>query len=309
MNVALLVLGALVTLVPTALSVGRPVLKAGTIIWVARVTIPLGFLLIQTALLATAIPAILEVLSLSGIATLCERVIHHMVVGGSTGALVGGVLSVGLGLATLRGVRIAKRNQLQAYVDEGIGTHLDGDDCTLVLLPTDASVAFAVPGSPPQLVLSVGAARRLSDAERQVVLEHERAHLRSRHFIDLALINAAGTGLGWIPGLSRGLGLWREALEWHSDDQAAVAVSSRSLVASTIKTWLGASPRTALSFDGVEHLTRRLDYLSGPPRESGVARLLTWAAVALLLASAGYLIVRWLIHAHVWTLGASFCPV
>lgn len=309
MNVALVALGVALLMVPSALAGRAPRIRAGFVVGFSRATVPSGLGLIMIGMLATAVPAALELASLSGLAALCERLIHHMVVGGRYGTLIGGVLSLMLVVAALRGVLRARRHQARAYVDEGIGTHLHSKESTLVVLPVDAHVAFATPGSPPQLVVSRGAVKDFPALQRQVVVEHERAHLAGRHHVDLRIIAAVLTALGWLPGIRRGMGLWREALEWAADDAAAKAVGSRASVAQTIEAWAGSSQVMSLSFGGTDRVARRLTYLSGPMPGACPVAAVTWAVVAVLWLGAGLLLARWLNHAHALAVGTAICPL
>jgi Zn-dependent protease with chaperone function len=100
----------------------------------------------------------------------------------------------------------------------------------LIVLPQDEAEAYAVAGRPGRIVVSRGLLRRLGPAERLVVLEHERAHLRRRHHrhaLTALLAAAANPCLAAMPGA---LGL---AIERWADEEAA-AMCGRAATASAL---------------------------------------------------------------------------
>ena len=94
----------------------------------------------------------------------------------------------------------------------------DGFSTELVVLPSDAADAYAVPGRPGRIVVSKGLMRRLSRLERLAVLEHERAHLRHAHHRYTLTAGLAATAGPWLAAVPAAVGL---AVERWADEDAA----------------------------------------------------------------------------------------
>ncbi|MFK0046300.1 M56 family metallopeptidase [Streptomyces sp. NPDC090741] len=65
-----------------------------------------------------------------------------------------------------------------------------GDD-PVVVLEERAADAFAMPGLPGRIVVSTGMLRSLDAGEREILLAHERAHLRGHHYLFTAAVQLA----------------------------------------------------------------------------------------------------------------------
>lgn len=93
-----------------------------------------------------------------------------------------------------------------------------GDVC---VIEHPAPVVYCLPMRSRPIILTTGALRQLAPEQVDAVLEHERAHLRRRHHLLLALVDALHTALSWsgtvrlarteLPGL----------IEMVADDDAA----------------------------------------------------------------------------------------
>lgn len=121
----------------------------------------------------------------------------------------------------------------------------------LVVLPSHVPAAYAVPGRPGHIVVSVGMLKCLDDDERRVLLAHERAHLRHRHD---RYVGVADVAVSAVPIL-RPLGTRvRFATERWADEAAAAEVGDRRLVARAIaKAALASSaqPASAMALGGL----------------------------------------------------------
>ena len=101
----------------------------------------------------------------------------------------------------------------------------------LVVLPSDEPKAYAVPGRPGHIVVSAGMLRRLDDDERRVLLAHERAHLHRAHHRYVLVADVAASAVPMLRPLRERV---RFATERWADEDAAVAVGDRRLVARAI---------------------------------------------------------------------------
>jgi hypothetical protein len=167
----------------------------------------------------------------------------------------------------------------------------------VIVVTDDAVDAYAVPGWPSRIVVTSGMLGALSQAERNVLVAHERAHASSCHYLFTAAARLAAAAnpllypLAWAVGYS---------VERWADEQAAAAAGSRSLAARTIAkaalaaaasparraasaTVLAMLPGPAIS-RGPGVVPRRVAALLAPPPRPRL--LLLAAAVALVAISA-----------------------
>ncbi|MFI5669861.1 M56 family metallopeptidase [Streptomyces sp. NPDC051704] len=129
---------------------------------------------------------------------------------------------------TARLVRGARRRWTQLRHVGKLAAEADGE---LVVLPDEHPDAYALPGSPGRIVVTTGMLRALSAPEREVLIAHERAHLRERHHLFTAVVDLAGLCHPALRSLREPLAY---ALERSADEAAALAVGSRPLAARAI---------------------------------------------------------------------------
>lgn len=91
--------------------------------------------------------------------------------------------------------------------------------------------AYAVGGRSGHVVVSTGMLAALDGAERQVLLAHERSHLRHHHHRYIALALVSGAAVPVLGFVTRRL---RLAVERWADEDAAAEVGDRRLVARAI---------------------------------------------------------------------------
>ncbi|MFD9370006.1 M56 family metallopeptidase [Streptomyces sp. NPDC060020] len=106
-----------------------------------------------------------------------------------------------------------------------------GSRSELVVLDEEHPDAYALPGRPGRIVITSGMLRALTGEEREVVLAHERAHLRGHHHLLVAVVELAAR---CHPGLRAVREPLRYALERSADESAARAVGDRRLTARAI---------------------------------------------------------------------------
>ncbi len=102
---------------------------------------------------------------------------------------------------------------------------------TLELMDTDEPLAYAVPGAPGHIVVSVGMLNRLRPDERVVLLAHEQSHLLRRHHRYLWMAHVASAAVPVLKPMRRQV---RFATERWADEDASAAVGDRRLVARAI---------------------------------------------------------------------------
>ncbi|MEU3312677.1 M56 family metallopeptidase [Streptomyces sp. NPDC006662] len=223
-------------------------------------------------------------------------------------ALAGAAL---LALAVLAAVRLAARRAgalwsaaLEAACLPGPGPVVVTDD--------PGAQAYAVPGLPGRIVISHGMLDALDPAGHEILLSHERAHLRHHHYAFVCLAQLAAAASPLLRPLARAVAYtverWAdEHAARHTGDRRAVAETvARAAIAAKRGRGPGRIPAAALGMLGRRHrpgmVPRRVAALLDPPPRR--RPLLLLAAAALLAATslcaleAAYDLHRFLELAH-----------
>ncbi|MFC0843588.1 M56 family metallopeptidase [Streptomyces noboritoensis] len=130
----------------------------------------------------------------------------------------------------------------------------------LVIVEERAADAFAMPGLPGRIVVSTGMLESLDAAEREILLAHERAHLRGQHYLFTAAVQLAAA----VNPLLRPLaGQVAYTLERWADEAAVLESGDRRRVAVTV----GKAALAAKNSGGRRRLpAAALGLLGGPRR-------------------------------------------
>ena len=107
------------------------------------------------------------------------------------------------------------------------------------VLDHPSPVAYSLPGWHSRVVLSAGMLELLEPDELAAVLEHERAHLRTRHDLMLLPFQAWVEALGAVPGVRMARQSVAELAEMLADDVAARRTRGDVLAAALAKVDLG----------------------------------------------------------------------
>ena len=163
----------------------------------------------------------------------------------------------------------------------------------LWVVPSDKPWCFVAGFLRPRLVVATAVVDALGPQALAAALAHETAHARrSDHLRRLAVDLASAVH---APGLGRrARRRWAEAAERVCDEEAAVMLNSRLVVAEALVRFQrlvngqAASPTTALSFGGHGGLERRVHALlaEAPRARRDAWRAWPWVAAAALVASA-----------------------
>ena len=212
---------------------------------------------------------------------------HYETPLGSWPGLVGLTLVAGLttmliattvrSFARTRRIRRSQLNALQL-----VGRRDPGG---FTVIEHEVPVAYCLPGSGSgTVVLSSAAVDLLDDHERELVLGHERSHLRARHDLALAYSGALARTFPWVPVFKDAHEQVAVLLEMAADDAASSPADRRTLAAAIVALGTGARPDTTLAASDTAALVRVRRLTSptrSPVRGLGV---LAGAAVALVLA-------------------------
>ena len=118
-----------------------------------------------------------------------------------------------------------------------------------------SAVAYSVPGWHSRVVLSAGPARPAHRPELAAVLEHERAHLRSRHDLLILPFQAWAASLGPVPGVQMARKAVAGLAEMLADDLALRRARPAVLASALAKVTLATAPSGADGADPGADLT------------------------------------------------------
>ncbi len=277
---------------------------------VQRIAIGLGVVVVQLGLVLAAVPTLLSATGGESAAHACHHLLGPVPPGGAVTGRASATASPALFAVAWVVHRRSRRLQRCARIEGWLGEHRRLPGATLVVLPTDAVVAYATPGSPPQVVVSRGLADGLGADELDAVVRHQLAHLRNRHHRDLALASVVDTTLGWIPGLRASMAALRLSIERAADEEAAERPGAREAIRrallKTTETMLGPVPAFTAAFT----LLARLDALALPPSDPNLRRrAAVFAPLAGLAAVAASGLLGWgAVSHHLFLDLLGVCP-
>jgi beta-lactamase regulating signal transducer with metallopeptidase domain len=155
-----------------------------------------------------------------------------------------------------------------------------GDEPDVAIVDHDAPAVYCLPCGRYQIVVSAGALSALTREQLRAVLAHERAHLRRRHHVILALATALARAFPRVPLLRQAQPELAVLAEMTADDTAARCHRRDDLAAAlVVLACVGARPAT-LAASGPEAIVRLQRILATQQPRAGLARL---AAIAGLV--------------------------
>ncbi|MDH6129547.1 M56 family metallopeptidase [Kitasatospora sp. GP82] len=125
-----------------------------------------------------------------------------------------------------------------------------------VVLEHDTPAAYCLPGPQPRVVLTSGTLAALTPDQLHAVLEHERAHLRGRHHLSLALTEGFARAFPGLPLARAARTQTADLLEMVADDHALRSCTPKALAAAMCEVAAGGVPQTALAAGGPTVLLR-----------------------------------------------------
>jgi Zn-dependent protease with chaperone function len=158
-----------------------------------------------------------------------------------------------------------------------------GHEPGVAIVDHDAPAVYCMPRGRYRIVISSGALAALTPQQFHAVLAHERAHLRFRHHLAVALATALARAFPRVPLLTQAQSQLAVLAEMAADDTAARCHRPEDLAAAlVILANAGARPAT-LAASGPEAIARLQRILATQqPRK----RIPTLAAVAGLIPAA-----------------------
>jgi Zn-dependent protease with chaperone function len=158
----------------------------------------------------------------------------------------------------------------------------------LVVLPDTAADAYAVPGRPGRVFVTQGMLNLLSRDECDVMLAHERSHLRHHHHWHRSVVTIATALNPLLLALPRTQAWLTE--RWADED--AARVTNRDLVAAALSRAASANPPTTTPDGALTLTSKAVDSRVAAMRTPPVRRrpvLLAMAVLILGLSVAGTL--------------------
>ncbi|RSM87481.1 M56 family peptidase [Kibdelosporangium aridum] len=225
--------------------------------------------------------------------------------GGVMGSAVVVAMTARLTIIAVRGARKrANRRREHLSVLRLAGRKDNGSPATL-WLAHDQPLAFSMAGRQGVIVATEGLHRHLPDESVAAVLAHERAHLRGRHHLLVAVTDALRAALPFVPLFHQAPTAMRELAELAAD-VAAVRLHGAAAVQAALTTCVSSqAPGVALAMarDAIDVRLARLR--NAPQTASGLRRAMSCgltgvvAAAGPLLTAATLLIV----------MGVATCPI
>ncbi|MDP4505435.1 M56 family metallopeptidase [Nonomuraea turcica] len=164
----------------------------------------------------------------------------------------------------------------------------DPDDVCLIEHP--APVVYCLPRRSRPIVMTTGALERLDADQLSAVLEHERTHLRRRHHLLLAVVDAVQAALPWSATIRHARSELSRLVEMVADDAAAHRCGRAPVIGALRRLELGSGPPGGLAATGESRqlLDQRIARLES---EEAPGRLSAGAAIALALSPPFALVV------------------
>jgi len=151
----------------------------------------------------------------------------------------------------------------------------------VIVLDEDAPAAYCMPCGRCRVVVSAGALAVLGTGQLQAVLAHERAHLRCRHHLMLAVAAALTRAFPGVPLLAQAGPQLGVLAEMAADDAAARRHDPDHLAAALVILARAGTRPPALAAGGPATIAR-IQRLLAPPQQRQARRARLAATAALL---------------------------
>lgn len=218
------------------------------------------------------------------------------------GLVAGGILlrtlyCIGIALSMIRAGRVSQLQHLSL-------TARPHPRWPISVVEHTTAVAYCIPGRNPRIIFTSAAIARLDDDQTAAVIAHERAHLRGRHDVVLALFDGLARA---FPGLASMKLAGRDVpklLEMRADDVALLRNGRLALASALVGLSEASVPMgTVAATSSAMVRLRRMADAPPPLRRSGGVCV---AAVSIAVLLAPLAIVAEPAIAATWI---SYCPI
>jgi Zn-dependent protease with chaperone function len=308
MNFGLLLVGAALMAFPAA--VGRRAGRLPSAEWtrVSVFALVLGAWCAYTGLLMTATPPVLHSLDLEGVLSICDPVVHNLMIGGPLVGWAAAGLAAVVTACAIQALQRTRRAPRVARVQPSLGEHISHGDYELVVLPTHALIAVGIPGPVPQVVVSQGLMDQLDPTRVEAVIGHELAHLRLGHRPLLVAVTVVERALGLVPLVRRSAQVVRQALETWADDVAVEHADATEPALHAALVAVASAQRSPWDLHEYEAVATRAHRLLHPsPCLPATVRGLTYLPAGGLLFGAAALAVGWALTSQQMVSVSGYC--
>ncbi|MEP7054248.1 MAG: M56 family metallopeptidase [Actinomycetota bacterium] len=234
--------------------------RVGTVLWQVTLAAATASALLAALALAVLLPELSRDLAESF--RLCLLALQHAYrsPGGLAGAALGLALFVAMSIRLLwslahslheaRRQRVRHRALLALVARPHVGA--------TVVVDSPVAIAYCVPGRPGHVVVTEGALARLTPDELDAVVAHERAHLRGRHALVLAGIDALCAAAPRISGFRDARQEVGRLLEMLADDAARREHGGLPVAHALLRLGTARAPAGALPANGGDTMARVL---------------------------------------------------
>ena len=179
------------------------------------------------------------------------------------------------------------------------------DDAALgaTVVDTDVAAAYCLPGRHGRVVLTTAAVRGLDGDELAAVIAHERAHLRQRHHLTVAVAVGLARAFPHVPLFAASAVEISRLVEMRADDAAAEETDHLSVAGALVALAGMRAPRPALAAADTAGATRVMRLL-GPAAPVGLGRPVAVVAALTLVLLAPALVAAYPAFAAA---GADIC--
>ncbi|MFJ9029464.1 M56 family metallopeptidase [Streptomyces sp. NPDC102274] len=150
------------------------------------------------------------------------------------------------------------------------------------VLEHSTPAVYCLPGRTPQVIVSTGALRSLTECQLNAALEHERAHIAGRHHLMTLAVQALTAAFQPLPLARRMRHEVPLLLEMAADDRALRRCSREALALALYAMAAGQAPTATLAAGGPSAVLRVRRILT--PRQVGYAVLQGLFATTALIA-------------------------
>ncbi|MFE3456679.1 M56 family metallopeptidase [Nocardiopsis aegyptia] len=197
--------------------------------------------------LAVAVPVIPLTTDVAELLRMCLMMLRdaYATPGGALASTTGLVIAVvvagrcayGMGAEWAR-ARRERRHHLRILAMVGTGDERLG----ATILDHGATAAYCLPGKGGHVVLTSAALAALDEAGLQAVLSHERAHLRGRHHLLVALTRGIERAFPFVGAFASARSQTAALVELAADDAAASATDRLTVAGALLALARGGSP-------------------------------------------------------------------
>jgi len=288
-RIALLLVGYAVTLAilaPLWLTRSGWALRSPRLaIWAWQVLTATVVVCVALAGLAVAVPSVAFSGSLADMLQACVLALRaqYAAPGGAAVAASGTVLAVAVvgrvGWCVAAGlVRARRERSRHAEVLALVGRHRS--DLGVTVLDDDRPAAYCLPGYGHRIVLTTATLAALERGALDVVIAHERAHIRGRHHLVLGYAKALERAFPRVALFCTAAAEMRRLVEMAADDEATAHAGRLTLAGALVELAGAGAPAAALAAGG--DVVRRVRRLMGPHRP--LRRAVVWAGALAAVA-------------------------